>query len=45
MRQILDNTDMDITSFDYNYETRVFYLADAKNKKVLKKTKKLQFNF
>lgn len=35
-RQILDNDDLMISSFDFNYEKKVFYLADDKNNKVIK---------
>ena len=33
-RQILNNENLEISSFDYNYEKKLFYLADDKNNKV-----------
>ncbi|CAF0941452.1 unnamed protein product, partial [Brachionus calyciflorus] len=37
-RTILNNNDVDISSFDYNYEKNLFYLADDKNNKIYKAT-------
>ncbi|RNA36027.1 low-density lipo receptor-related 2 isoform X1, partial [Brachionus plicatilis] len=34
--QILNNDDLMISSFDYNYEKKLFYLADDKNNKIFK---------
>lgn len=34
-RQILNNDDLIISSFDFNYDKKIFYLADDKNNKVL----------
>ena len=35
LRLIFDHNDLDITSFDYNYATNTFYMADEKNNKVI----------
>ena len=35
VRTLFDNSDMDLTSFDFNSRTNVFYFADDKNNKVL----------
>jgi hypothetical protein len=34
-RILVENSEMDIGSFDFNYETGVFYVVDDKNNKVL----------
>jgi hypothetical protein len=36
VRVLLDNADLDISSFDFNYRSGVFYLTDDKNSKVYK---------
>lgn len=34
LRTIMDNDNLDINSFDYNFATNTFYLADYKNNRV-----------
>ncbi len=34
LKLIFDHNDLDITSFEYNYLTNTFYLADEKNNKL-----------
>jgi hypothetical protein len=36
MRVLIDNADLEISSFDYNYRTGVFYLTDDKSARVFK---------
>jgi hypothetical protein len=35
VRTLLDNSDLDISNFDYNFRTGVFYLSDDKSNKVV----------
>lgn len=35
LRILLDNSNFDISSIDYNFETNVIYMADDRNNKVI----------
>lgn len=34
-RVVMDNNDLEISSFDYDYAKNTFYLTDDKNKRVI----------